>query len=99
MQISTNKEPQKKNDPLLARRRIHAGLAGGLGIAATGAPLSFGAGTAGSVRNERLIVYLNRQLGLVNIGRFGGGHGGYCDEPTWIDRAFGEVHAPRSKKT
>jgi xylan 1,4-beta-xylosidase len=88
------------NTEALPRRRVLAALAGGLGVAAgglAGVPAGFAAEAATPTRNEALTIHLDRQAGPLDIGRFGVGHGGYWDEPTWLNRALGEVRALRSK--
>lgn len=55
------------------------------------------AAEATPMRHEQLTVHLDRQAGPLGIERFGVGHGGYWDEPTWLNRALGEVRALRSR--
>jgi len=47
-------------------------------------------------REVRVRLQLDEKLGPLNIDHYGVGHGGYWDEPTWLDRV-GEVRALNSK--
>lgn len=53
--------------------------------------------TSQSPRSVQMRLHLNKEAGPLQIDHFGVGHGGYWDEPTWLDRARGEVRALNSK--
>jgi xylan 1,4-beta-xylosidase len=48
-------------------------------------------------RQTSVQLHLNKETGPLRIDHFGVGHGGYWDQPTWLDRARGEVRALNSK--
>lgn len=87
------------NNEKLPRRRILAALAGGIGFAAANVAgvLPSGAAEVSKINDEQLHISLDRERGPLRIGRFGVGHGGYWDEPTWLDRASGEIRSLRSQ--
>jgi hypothetical protein len=57
--------------------------------AADGVPLP-------QAREVHIRIHLDEKLGPLNIDHYGVGHGGYWDEPTWLDRVS-EVRALQSK--
>jgi hypothetical protein len=48
-------------------------------------------------RQAQVRVHMDEMQGPLNINRYGVGHGGYSDQPIWLDRAGSEIRALNPK--